>query len=126
MYLVAGLCDGEVIIHLQDPSFQVLHVAYGIWKGVVLFLLSCLADSVDIFVVVVMDWHCKHASTGVVQVVAEVLLQRLPVPAVVLTNIGPSVAVGIVLGELGGSFPAWQVVLQFLQIVVRISGSGIP
>ena len=33
--------------------------------------------------------------------VAEILLQRLPVPAVVLPDIGPGVAVGIVLGELG-------------------------
>ena len=91
-----------------------------------LFLLSCPANSVDIVVVVEMGWHCKHASTGVVQVVAEVLLQRLPVPAVVLPDIGPSVAVGIVLGELGGSFSAWQVVLRYLQIIVRISGAGIP
>ena len=90
-----------------------------------LFLLPCPADSVDIVVVVVMGWHCKHASTGVVQVVAEVLLQRLPIPAVVLHDIGPGVAVGIVLRELGGSFPVWQVVLRYLQIVVRIPGGGI-
>ena len=61
-----------------------------------------------------------------VQVVAEVLLQRLSVPAVVLPDIAPGVAVGIVLGDLGGSFPAWQVVIPYLQIVVRISGGGIP
>ena len=58
--------------------------------------------------------------------VAEVLRQRLPGPAVALPDIGPGVAVGIVLGERGGAFPAWQVVLQYLQIVVRISGGGIP
>ena len=91
-----------------------------------LFLLACPADSVDIVVVVVMGWHCKHGSMGVVQVVAEVLLQRLPVPAVVLPDIGPGVAVGIVLEELGSSFPVWQVVLQYLQIVVPNSGGGIP
>ena len=92
----------------------------------VLVLLPCPANSVDIVVVVEMGWHCKHASTGVVQVVAEVLLQRLPVPAVVLLDIGPGVGVGIVLGELGGSFPVWQVVLRYLQIVVWISVGGIP
>ena len=90
----------------------------------VLFLLPCPADSVDIVVVVVMGWHCTHAS-WVVQVVAEVLLQRLPVPAVVLPDIGPSVAVEIVLGELGGSFPACQVVLRYLQIVLWMSGGMI-
>ena len=36
--------------------------------------------------------------------VAEVLLQRLLVPAVVLPDIGLSVAVGIVLWEREGSF----------------------
>ena len=61
-----------------------------------LFLLSCPANSVDIVVVVVMGWHCKHALMGVVQVVVEVLLQPLPVPAVVLPDIEPIVAVGIV------------------------------
>ena len=95
------------------------------WKGVVLFLLPCPTDSVGIIVVVVMGWHCKHASTGVVQVVAEVLLLCLPVPAVVLPNIGSGVAVGIVLGGLGGSFLVWQAVLRCLQIIVRISGGGI-
>ena len=78
----------------------------------VLFLLPLPADSVNIVLVVLMGWHCKHALTGVVQVVAEVLLQRLPVPAVVLPDIGPGMAVGIVLAELGGSFPVWQVVLR--------------
>ena len=63
---------------------------------------------------------------GVVQVVAEVLLQRLPVPAVVLPYIGPGVAMGIVLRELGGLVPAWQVVLRYLQIVVRVYGGVIP
>ena len=91
-----------------------------------LFPLPCAPDSVDIIVVVVMGWHCKHASMGVIQVVAEVLLQRLPVPVVVLPDIGPGVAVVIVLGELGGSFPVWQVVRRYLQIVVRISGGVIP
>ena len=92
-----------------------------------LFLLPCPADSVDsVVVVVMMGWHCRHASTGVVRVVAGVLLKRLLVPAVVLSDIEPGVAVRIVLRELGGSFPAWQVVLPCLQIVVRISGGGIP
>ena len=70
----------------------------------VLFLLSCPADSVDIFVLVEMGWHCRHALMGVVQVVVEVPLQWLPVPAVVLPDIGPGVAVGIVSAELKGSF----------------------
>ena len=47
----------------------------------------------------------------VVLVVAEVLLQRLLVPAVVLLDIGLGVAMGIVLWGLGGVFQAWQVVL---------------
>ena len=92
----------------------------------VLFQLPCPADSVDSVVVVVMGWHYRHASTGLVKVVAEVLLQRLPVPAVVLPDIGPGMAMRIVLAELGGSFPVWQVVLRCLQIVVRISDGGIP
>ena len=58
--------------------------------------------------------------------VAEVLLQRLPVPAVVLPDIGLGVAVMIVLWELADSFLAWLVVLRYLQIVVPISGGGIP
>ena len=58
--------------------------------------------------------------------VVEVLLLQLPVPPVALPDIGLSVAVGIVLWRLGGSFRACQVVLEYLQIVVRISGGGIP
>ena len=63
----------------------------------VLFLLPFLADSMDVVVVVVMGWHCKHALMGVVLVVAEVLLQQLPFPAVALPDIGFGVAVEIVL-----------------------------
>ena len=63
----------------------------------VLFLLPCLADSMDSFVVVVMGWHCKHALMGVALVVAEVLLRQLPVPVVALPDTGLGVAVGIVL-----------------------------
>ena len=92
----------------------------------VLFLLPYLAHSVGIVVVVVMGWHCRHVRTEVVQVVAEVLLLRLLLPAVVLPDIGSRVAVGIVLVELGGTFPIWQVVLRCLQIVVRNSDGGIP
>ena len=51
----------------------------------------------DVVVVVVMGWHCKHALMGVVLVVAEVLLQQLPFPAVALPDIGFGVAVEIVL-----------------------------
>ena len=80
----------------------------------VLFLLPCPADSVDIVVVVVMGWHCRHAWTGVVQVVVEVLLQQLPVPVVALPGTGLGVAVGIVLWGLVGSFLAWLVMLQYL------------
>ena len=90
------------------------------------FLLPCPADSVDSVVVVVMGWHCKHVLMGVALVVAEVLLMRLPVPAVVLPDIGLGVAVEIVLEELGDSFPAWQVGLRYSQIVVWISDGGIP
>ena len=98
----------------------------GIWKVAVLFVVPYPADSMRIVVVVVMGRHCRHVSTEVVQVVAEVLLLRLPVSAVVLPDIGSSVAMGIVLGELGVLFPIWQVVLPCLQIVVRISYGGIP
>ena len=62
-----------------------------------LFLLPCPANTMDIVVVVVMGWHCKHALIAVVLVVAEVLLQQLLVPAVVLPDIGLGVAMGIVL-----------------------------
>ena len=61
----------------------------------VLFLLPCPADSVDIVVVVVLDWHCSHALMEVVQVVAEVLLWQLPVPVVALPGTGLGVAVGM-------------------------------
>ena len=63
----------------------------------VLFLLPCPAESWEIVVVVVMGWHCKHVLMGVVQVVAEILLQWLLVPALVLPDIGLGVAVWIVL-----------------------------
>ena len=33
LYLVAGLCDSEVIIHLKDASFLVLHVASKFGRG---------------------------------------------------------------------------------------------
>ena len=63
---------------------------------------------------------------GVALVVAEVLLRQLPVPVVVLLDTRLGVAVGIVLRELGGLVPAWQVVLRYLQIVVRVYGGVIP
>ena len=91
-----------------------------------LFLLPCPPNGVDIVVVVVMGWHCKHASMGVALVVAKVLLQQLPVPVVALLDTGLGVAVGIVLWGLAGSFLACLVVLQYLQSVVRIAGGGIP
>ena len=62
-----------------------------------LFLLPCLADSMDSVVVVVMGWHCKHALMGVALVVVEVLLWQLRVPVVALLDTGLSVAAGIVL-----------------------------
>ena len=60
-----------------------------------LYLLPFAADSVDVVVVVVMSWHCKHALIGVVLVAAEVLLRWLPVLAVVPPDIGLAMAVGI-------------------------------
>ena len=62
-----------------------------------LFLLPCLPDSVDIIVVLVIGWHCRHGLIEVVQVVAEVLLRHLPVPVVVLLDTGLGMAAGIVL-----------------------------
>ena len=41
----------------------------------------------DIIVVVVMDWHCKHALLGVVQVAAKDLLHQLLVLVVVRPDI---------------------------------------
>ena len=90
-----------------------------------LFLLPCPADSVHSVVVVVMGWHCKHVLMGVALVVAEVLLQQLPVPVVALPDTGLGMAVGIVLWGLVGSLLAWLVVLPYLHTVVRISGGGI-
>ena len=92
----------------------------------VLFLLPCLADSVESVVMVVMGWHCIHALIGVALVVVEVLLRQLLVLVVALPDTGLDVAVGIALWELVGSFPAWLDVLQYLRSVVRISGGGIP
>ena len=58
-----------------------------------------------------MGLHYRYLSTEMVQVVVEVLLQQLSIPAVVLPDIGLSVPVGIVLWGLVGSFQALQVVL---------------
>ena len=90
-----------------------------------LFLLPCPADSVDIVVVVVMGWHCKHALMGEALVVAEVLLRQLPAPVVVLLDTGLGVAAGIVLWGHVGSFLTWLVMLRYLRSVVRMSGGGI-
>ena len=76
-----------------------------------LLLLPCLADSVDIVVVVVMGWHYKDSLMGVVLVVVEVLLRQLPVLVVVLPDTGLVVAAGIALWGLVCSFLAWLVVL---------------
>ena len=62
-----------------------------------LFLLLCLADSVDSVVVLVIRWHCKHALMGVTLVLADVLLWQLPVPVVALPDTGLGVAAGIAL-----------------------------
>ena len=58
--------------------------------------------------------------------VAEVLLQQLPVPVVVLLDIGLGMAVRLVLWQLVGLFQAWQVVIRYLQIIVLILGAGFP
>ena len=91
-----------------------------------LFLLQCTADSVDSVVVVVTGLHCEHALMGVALLVAEVLLQQLPVPVVALPDTGLDVAAGIELWGLVCSFPAWLVLLRYSRSVVRISGGGIP
>ena len=66
------------------------------------FLMPFPADSVDSVVVVVMGWHSKRALIGVARVVAEVLLQQLPVPVVALPDTGLRVAIGIALWGLVG------------------------
>ena len=48
----------------------------------------------------------RHVLMEVVLVVAEVLLQQLLIPSVVLPDIGVAVAMGIVLWGLGGLFQA--------------------
>ena len=93
---------------------------------VVLYLLPCLANRVDVVVVVVMDWHCTHDLMRVVLVAVEVLLRWLSVPVVALLDTGLDSAVEIVLWRLGGSLQARQVVLRYLRTVVLISGGGIP
>ena len=79
-----------------------------------LFLLPCLAGSVDSVVVVAIGWHCKYALMGVALVVAEVLLRQLPVPVVALPGTGLGVAMGIALWGLVRSFLGWLVVLRYL------------
>ena len=78
-----------------------------------LFLLPCLADSVESVLMVVMGWHCKHPLIGVALVVEVVLLQQLLVLVVALPDTGLDVAVGIALWDLVGSFLAWLVVLRY-------------
>ena len=65
------------------------------------YLLPFPVDSIHVAVVVVIGWHYKHTWMGVV-LVAEVLLQQLPVPVVALPDTGLGVAVGIVLWGLAG------------------------
>ena len=60
----------------------------------------------DVVVVVVMGWYCKHALMGLVLVAAEVLLRLLPVPAIALHDTGLGMAVEIVLREFVDSFLA--------------------
>ena len=76
----------------------------------VLLLLPYPADSVDIVVVLVLGWYCKHALMGVVLVVVGVLLRQLPVLVVALPDTGLGVAAGIALWGLVGSFLAWLIV----------------
>ena len=91
-----------------------------------LFLLPCLAGSVDRVVMVVMGWHCVHALLGVALVVAEVPLRALRVPVVALPDTGLGVAARIALWGPVGSLLAWLVVLRYLRSVHRISGGRIP
>ena len=76
----------------------------------VLYLLPCPVDTVDVVVVVVMGWHCEHALMGVVLEAVEVLLRQLPVPAGALLDTRLGVAAGIVLWRLTDSFLARPVV----------------
>ena len=82
------------------------------------FLLPFPVGSIVGIVGVEMGQDYKHISMELVVVVVEVHLHRLPVPAVVLHELVLGVAVGIVIWGLVGSFPAWQVVLGYLQIVL--------
>ena len=61
-----------------------------------LSLLSFPVSSVDVVVIVVMGWHCRHLLLEVVLVVVEVLLWLLPVLAVVLHDIVVGVVMEIV------------------------------
>ena len=58
--------------------------------------------------------------------VAEVLLQCLLALAIALLNVGLSKDEDNVLWGLGVLFQAWQVVLQYLQIVIVMLSGGFP
>ena len=58
--------------------------------------------------------------------VAGVLLRQVLVPVVALRDTGLSVAAGIALWGLVGSFLAWLIVLRYLRSVFQISGGGFP
>ena len=58
--------------------------------------------------------------------VAVVLQRRLLTLAVVLVGAGCDMDMEITLWELVGSLRAWQVVLQYLQILVLTLGGGFP
>ena len=74
-----------------------------------LSLLPFQADNIDVVVVVVMGWHCKHALMAVV-LVAEVLLLQLPILVAALRDTRLGVAARIALCWPAGSFLACQVV----------------
>ena len=89
-----------------------------------LSLLPIAVGSVLGVVGVEMAHHYRHVLTEVVPVVAEVLLRRLPAPAVLLPDIELSVAMRIVLWGLGCSFQPWQVVLDTCKLLFAFLVAG--
>ena len=74
MSLYTSISDSRNSLPSEESILPGPSCCIGIWKRAVLYLLLSLADSVDVVVVMLMGWNCKHALMGVVLVAAEVLL----------------------------------------------------
>ena len=93
---------------------------------VVLPPLPFPVGSIIVVAGVEMERYYRHVLTKVVRVLLEVLPRQLCLLALVLPDIGRSMAVGIVLCELAVVSQVLQIVPLFSQRVVLISGGRIP